>query len=231
MEEPIKRSWTPLAVAGGIVVGILVGGGGAYTYERHAANADQANLRSQITTLQARLAATPVPTSLATPTTTPVVTSTPTPSLQTYTNTFYGFTFKYPASTVAKVIAPTNGQLDPLSSTGDDPDVNIYEDTAANPIFTFVSEGLVTNLSSSSMIASIQASRIKDADALAPAAFTVDTKASFLGTSASKVSFVLNPTESYDCYFVKEKSGETWRFMVQSSNAAANAILSSLALK
>jgi len=97
----------------------LVFGGGAYYYLNNKAEKEKKDLNSQITDLQKEIATLKAASTAAT--TTPTATADETAGWKTYTNTTYGFSFKYPADynlTDASTFSANDGVFVDSSSTG-----------------------------------------------------------------------------------------------------------------
>lgn len=125
--EPTSKPTNSVPViVGSVLIAALVVGGGVYAYEKNQNNTAQADLRSQIDSLNNRLAVSPAPASpthaaLATPlaSTIPsaIATSSPaaissslsTATWKTYTNKQYGYSVKYPTDWVVQELSNGSG--------------------------------------------------------------------------------------------------------------------------
>ncbi|TSC92370.1 MAG: hypothetical protein CEN89_735 [Candidatus Berkelbacteria bacterium Licking1014_7] len=100
MEESTNKSGMSTGMVIGIAVIVaIVFGGGAYAYVNNKATKEKDDLNAQITELQSQVSSAAIATT--TPSSTTSATADATANWKTYTNSTYGFSFKYPSDWTA----------------------------------------------------------------------------------------------------------------------------------
>lgn len=109
MEEVTTKSKNSVGMVIGIAVLVaIVFGGGAYAYMNNKATKEKNDLNAQITELQKQVATLGTITT-TTPVSSTSVTTDETANWTTYTNTQYGFSYKYPATGYTAIAQLTQG--------------------------------------------------------------------------------------------------------------------------
>ncbi|MCX6812044.1 MAG: PsbP-related protein [Candidatus Berkelbacteria bacterium] len=91
------KTWLKILIA--VVLTIIIVGGGTYYYMQRKLTNDKNNLQSQIDSLNKQIK--DLQTTSSTSSTSTTATTDPTAGWKTYTNSTYGFSFKYPADLAA----------------------------------------------------------------------------------------------------------------------------------